>query len=140
MASIYEHDRPHTTRQGDRRRRDSHHGEAEESLPAPVARIAAASEASAVSAGRGTRVHRNDQSPPGLLSGYARSKSDESEAQWRDHTQLVLRANSQPHQSHRLVNKVSKHDYFKGHTTEISHVSLSSKSNTSVIYGIVPLV
>ena len=140
MASKYEHDRPHTTRQGDRLQRDSRHGEAEGSLPAPVVRIAAASEASAVSAGRGTRMHRNDQSPPGLLSGYARSKSDEPGAQWRDHTQLVSRANSQPHQSHRLVNKVSKHDYFKGHTTEISHVSLSSKSSTSVIYGIVPLV
>ena len=128
MASNYElnkDDRPHTTRQGDERRRDSRHGEAEGSVP--VVRIAAASEASAVSAGRGTRMHRNDQSPPGLLSGYARSKSDEPEAQWRDHSHLVSRANSQPHQSHGLVNKVSKHDYFKEHTTDMC------KSSTSVI-------
>ena len=72
------------------------------------------------------------KSPAGLLSGYARSKSDQPEAQCRDVHSHRYCDHHKPHsasaprcvkrESHRLVNKVSKHDYLKGHTI-INHVS-----------------
>ena len=148
--------------QGGRRRDSSGEG----SLP--VVRKPAASEASAVSAGRVTRKSfeqdygyvgtdssrdrmimsdsdrgsskhgssRNmhgktkHKSPAGLLSGSARSKLDDPEAKCRDVHSHRYCDHHKPHdsasaprrvkrESHRFVNKVSKHDYLKGHTISI---------------------
>ena len=146
----------HTMSRGGRRRDSSGEGRL------PVVPIPTASEASAVSAGRGTRksfekdygyvgtdtsrdrmsdsdrgsskhgssrnMHGKSKhkSPAELLSGYARSKSDEPEAKCRDVHSHRYCDHHKPHsasaprsvkrESHRLVNKVSKHDYLKGHT------------------------
>ena len=72
------------------------------------------------------RRQRSDESLAGLLSGYARSKSDEPEPQCSDvhsdqhkphSASAPQRVKRESHQSHRLVHKVSKHDYFKENTT-----------------------